>query len=134
MAAMEVELHWSGTGLRFESDVGGGVTLDGDAEAGPSPMQSLLLGLAGCMAIDVIVILEKMRVPLEGLAVRVSGIRAPEPPRRFTEITLLYEVSGIDASNTSKLDRAIELSRDRYCSVFHTLNPDTVIRIETRLD
>src|SRR5690625_7440830 len=101
MAAMEVELHWSGTGLRFESDVGGGVSLDGDAEAGPSPMQSLLLGLAGCMAIDVIVIVEQMRVPCEGLAVRVSAVGDREPARRCTEIALLYDVSGVDAGNTA---------------------------------
>ncbi len=133
MAGMEVELRWAGAGLRFESGTAGGLVIDGDAEAGPSPMQSLLLGLAGCMAVDVIMILEKMRVPLEGLTVRVEGERAPEPPRRFTQIRLVYETSGLAPADGEKLDRAIELSRDKYCSVLHTLRPDTVVSIETRL-
>jgi putative redox protein len=133
MADMEVELHWSGEGLRFESGVAGGGIIDGDAEAGPSPMQALLLGLAGCMAVDVIMILQKMRVPLEGLAVRVAGDRAPEPPRRFTRITLVYETRGLAPADEDKLTRAIELSRDKYCSVLHTLRPEIEVGIETLL-
>jgi putative redox protein len=133
MAAMEVELRWQGEGLRFESGVPGGGLIDGDAEAGPSPMQSLLLGLAGCMAVDVIMILQKMRVPLEGLTVRVAGERAPEPPRRFTSIDLIYETRGLAPEDGEKLDRAIALSREKYCSVLHTLRPDLAVSIETAL-
>jgi putative redox protein len=107
--------------------------IDGDAEAGPSPMQSLLLGLAGCMAVDVVMILQKMRVPLEGLAIRAEGERAPEPPRRFTQIRLVYETRGLAPADSDKLDRAIELSREKYCSVLHTLRPDTLVSIETVL-
>lgn len=133
MAGMEVELRWLGDGLRFESGVAGGGIIDGDAVEGPSPMQSLLLGLAGCMGVDVVMILQKMRVPLEGLTVRVVGERAPEPPRRFTEISLVYEARGLAPEDESKLQRAIDLSRDTYCSVLHTLRPDTKVSIETRL-
>lgn len=133
MADMDLELSWSGQGLRFESGVAGGVVIDGDAVDGPSPMQSLLLGLAGCMAIDVVMILEKMRVELEGLTVRVEGDRAPEPPRRFTRIRLVYETRGLAPEDGEKLERAIDLSRDKYCSVLHTLRPDTEVGIETRL-
>lgn len=134
MAGMELTLRWSGTGLHFESEVAGGVVvIDGDAQAGPSPMQSLLLGLAGCMAVDVVMILQKMRVPLEGLTVRVEGERAPEPPRRFTQILLVYETRGLLPEDGEKLERAIDLSRDKYCSVLHTLRPDTAITIETRV-
>jgi putative redox protein len=131
--AMEVELRWQGEGLRFEAGGPGGGIIDGDAEVGPSPMQSLLLGLAGCMAVDVVMILQKMRVPLGGLRVRVTGERAPEPPRRFTRIGLVYEVSGLAPEDGEKLDRAIALSRDKYCSVLHSLRPDIEVGIETRL-
>lgn len=133
MATMGVELDWQGEGLRFESSVAGGGIIDGDAEVGPSPMQSVLLGLAGCMAVDVVMILQKMRVPLEGLKVRVAGERAPEPPRRFTQITLVYETRGLAREDGEKLDRAIALSRDKYCSVLHTLRPDIALSIETSL-
>jgi len=132
MADMELELRWSGEGLRFHSDVAGGVVIDGDAVAGPSPMQSLLLGLAGCMAVDVVLILQKMRAAPEGLRVRVEGVRAPEPPRRFTAIRLVYETEGSVPVPQDRLEQAIALSRDKYCSVLHTLRPDTAIDIEIR--
>lgn len=132
MADMELELRWSGSGLRFDSDVAGGVVIDGDAVDGPSPMQSLLLGLAGCMAVDVVLILQKMRAAPEGLTVRVAGVRAPEPPRRFTAIELVYETQGSVPVARERLEQAIALSRDKYCSVLHTLRPDTEISIEVR--
>lgn len=132
MADMQVVLQWTGEGLQFE---GGGegtgwARLDGNAETGPSPMQALLLGLAGCMAADVIEILRKMRVPLTGLVVRVDGDRAPEPPRRFTRIRLVYETRGVEASDEEKLRRAIALSEEKYCSVLHTLRPDIDFTVE----
>lgn len=132
MVDMELELNWSGAGLRFDSEVAGGVIIDGDAVVGPSPMQSLLLGLAGCMAVDVLMILQKMRAAPEGLTVRVEGVRAPEPPRRFTAIWLIYETRGSVPIAQEKLEHAIALSRDKYCSVLHTLRPDTAISIEIR--
>lgn len=131
---MNTALRWTGEGLRFEAEGAGHVVIDGDAEVGPSPMQALLLGLAGCMAVDVVMILQKMRVPLEGMKVRVEGERAPEPPRRFTQIRLIYEVRGLPREAEDKLDHAIALSREKYCSVLHTLRPDISIGIETLLD
>jgi putative redox protein len=131
MAAMNVTLRWTGEALRFEGGgAGSWVALDGNAEAGPSPMQAVLLGFAGCMAADVIEILGKMRVPLAGLSVKVEGERAPEPPRRFTAIRLVYEVEGVPPEGEDKLARAIELSKEKYCSVLHSLRPDIDFRIE----
>lgn len=131
MAAMNVTLRWAGEALRFEGGgAGSWVSIDGNAEAGPSPMQAVLLGFAGCMAADVIEILGKMRVPLAGLSVKVEGERAPEPPRRFTAIRLVYEVEGVPPEGEDKLARAIELSKEKYCSVLHSLRPDIVFEIE----
>lgn len=131
MAAMNVTLRWTGEALRFEGGgAGSWVSIDGNAEAGPSPMQAVLLGFAGCMAADVIEILGKMRVPLAGLSVRVEGERAPEPPRRFTAIRLVYEVEGVPPEGEDKLARAIELSKEKYCSVLHSLRPDIAFQIE----
>jgi putative redox protein len=130
---MVVEVHWEGE-LRFEAMGRGGVPVvtDGDGAAGPSPMELLLIGLAGCMGVDVVDILKKMRVPIEGLVVRAEGDRRAEPPRRFQSVRLTYQVQGVPDGDRDKLQRAVDLSRDTYCSVLHTLQPDLdlAIRIE----
>ncbi|RMH17977.1 MAG: OsmC family peroxiredoxin [Gemmatimonadetes bacterium] len=128
----QVTLRWKGEGLLFEGGPDGvpSVTIDGDSHLGPSPMDTLLLALAGCMAADVRVILEKGRVPLAGLAVRVSGARAASPPRRYTSIRLVFEVDGPAPEHASKVERALALSRETYCSVLHTLDPDLEVAIE----
>jgi len=136
MSDVAVTLRWTGEGLRFEGEVDGGASLvvDGGGKEAPSPMQSLLAALAGCMGIDVVEILRKMRVPLESLEVRVEGDRAPEPPRRYTRIGLVYRVRGVEAEHEDRVWRAIELSREKYCSVLHTLRPDVEVGIEAVLD
>jgi putative redox protein len=132
-----VTLRWAGEGLRFEGGAEGGpaVRLDGAGAAGASPMQSLLLALGGCTAADVVDILGKMRVPLEGVGVevRLESERAPDPPRRYTRIRLLYRVSGLAAEHEAKVRRAVALSHETYCSVLHTLRADTALETEVQL-
>lgn len=124
--AVLVNLEWTG-GLRFRGGREGGaaLTVDGDGAEGPSPMETLLLALAGCTAADVVEIGRKMREPLEGASfrVRVEGERAPEPPRRYTRVRLRYTWRGAGLSRAN-LERAIRLSQEKYCSVLHTLRPD----------
>lgn len=134
MSVSEVSLRWRGDGLVFVGGVSGGpeITLDSDGKAGPSPTQALLLSLAGCMGVDVRMILEKSRVPLESLEVRIEGERVEDPPRRFRAIRLTYRVRGPRAEDEAKLARAIELSREKYCSVLHTLRPD--IELDVRVE
>jgi putative redox protein len=133
MSDLTVEVAWDDA-LRFEAAGRGGtaIVLDGDAVHGPSPMEALLMGLAGCMAVDVVDILRKMRVPFTALRVRAEGDRRAEPPRRFTAIRLVYTTDGIPASDRDKLQRAIDLSRDTYCSVLHSLQPD--LDLDVRID
>ncbi|MDP1572404.1 MAG: OsmC family protein [Vicinamibacterales bacterium] len=120
---MTAALTWTGD-LRFEATVGSvSLTVDGKGAEGPSPMQALALGLAGCMAIDVVDILQKGRHPLIGLEAALSGERAEEPPRRFVRITLHYTVRG--EVPPAAVERAIQLSRDKYCSVWHSMRQDT---------
>lgn len=125
-ATKRVSLRWSGEGTRFEGGPDGALpaVIDGDSRAGPSPMDALLLGLAGCMAADVVLILEKSRVPLESLVIDVEGDRAENPPRRYERIRLTYRVTGPSEEDAPKLQRAVDLSRETYCSVLHTLRPD----------
>ena len=129
-----VQLRWAGEGLVFRggADSGPELTIDGDGSEGASPMQLLLLSLAGCMGVDVVLILQKSRVPLEALDVEVIGERAESEPRKFVSIELVYRVRGPGPEHESKLQRASDLSRDKYCSVLHSLHPeiDFAIRVE----
>lgn len=131
MADKHVVLRWSGEGDRFEGGTPGGpiAVVDGDGRAAPSPMDGLLLSLAGCMAIDILMILQKGRVPVDALEVEIEGDRAPDPPRRFTRLVLTVRVAGPGEGDDKKIQRAVDLSRDRYCSVFHTLRTDLDVEI-----
>lgn len=98
------------------------MTVDSASAAGPSPMQALAFGLAGCMAMDVVFVLQKGRHDLRGLRADLKGYRAADHPRRFTKIELHYTVNGGVAPE--HVERAIALSRDKYCSVWHSLRQD----------
>ena len=113
------ELTWDGE-LRFDAtSAGHRVVIDSDAGQGPSPMQTLAMSLAGCMAIDVIDILKKGRHAVRTLKVTFTGVRAADPPRKFEEITLHFTIGG-EVPRTA-IDRALGLSREKYCSVWHSM-------------
>jgi len=99
---------------------------------GPSPMQLLLISLAGCTAMDVIGILEKKRQRVTGFEVNVVGDRVPDPPQRFENIEMEFVVRGhqIDAV---AVERAIELSENKYCSVSANLRPSARISSRYRI-
>lgn len=126
-----VELRWTGEGETFTGTGAADVpiTIDGDSEFGPGPMDTLLLSLAACMAIDVLLILRKSRVPVEDMTVTVEGERAEEHPRRFTRIRIAYVLEGPGEEHERRLRRAVELSKDRYCSVIHSLRTDIDITV-----
>lgn len=132
VADVEVFLGWTGAGLRFEgrgrSAVG--LSMDGDREDAPSPVETLLLSLAGCMAADLVDIGGRMRLPIESVEVHGTGDRRTEPPRRYTGVRLVFSVGGVPESDEAKLRRALELSAEKYCSVMHTLRPDLPIETE----
>ncbi len=83
-------------------------------EGGISPMKLLLLSVAGCTAYDVVTILQKMREPIKGLEVEISGERREEHPRIYNRVHLHYRIHG--RVKEEKAKRAIELSQDKYCS------------------
>ncbi len=86
----------------------------GGKNHGPSPMELLLVGLAGCTGIDVIDILKKKRLDVTGLEVRVEGVRAETYPMVYTEIQVAYIVTGKDIP-ASAVEQAIQLSEEKYC-------------------
>jgi len=127
----QVRVRWTGEGLAFEAGPDGGpsITVDSNVEKGPSPTHLLLTALASCMAVDVKMILEKSRVPLESIEVEAVGRRAETAPRRFLSIALTYYLRGPEKEHEAKLRRALDLSRDKYCSVMHSLDPDIEVEL-----
>jgi putative redox protein len=132
MADVTARVRWTGVGLQFVAGGAGKphMLLDGDGAVAPSPLTTLMLALGGCTAADIVDITNKMRVPLGGLELVLEGDRAPEPPRRFTRIRMVYRASGVAESDREKVRRAHDLSHEKYCSVLHTLRLDTEIGTE----
>lgn len=97
----------------------------GGGGAAPTPMELVLMGLAGCTGVDVVSILETMRQPLRGLTVEVEFERAADHPRVYTRVVLRYRLQG--ELDPDRVDRAVALSRDRYCSVSAMLAPTVPI-------
>jgi putative redox protein len=119
------ELVWSGD-LRFDASSGtNSAIIDGDSRAALSPTQYAAIGLAGCMAADVVDILRKGRHPLTALRVTFTGTRAEQPPRRFLQIELRFDVHG--SVPPDAVERAIALSREKYCSVWHSFRQDIAL-------
>ena len=103
------------------------LSLDSASKEGASPMQALAFALAGCMAMDVVHVLRKGRHELRGLRVDLSAQRAPAEPRRFTHITLHYTITG--SIPDEPVARAIQLSREKYCSVWHSMRQDIELEV-----
>lgn len=128
---------WTG-GLRFvyQSTTGHGLVTDAPVEAGglntaATPMELVLLGLIGCTGVDVSSILLKMKEPLEGLEVVAEYERAQEHPKVYSKIHLKYLVKG--QVSEKKLQRAIGLSENNYCSVSAMLSKSVEITNEYEL-
>jgi len=125
------ELVWSGD-LRFDASGGAHtIVVDGDSRQGLSPTQHAAIGLAGCMAADVVDILRKGRHKLTALRVTFTGTRAEQPPRRFLQIELRFDVQGDVPAEA--VERAIALSRDKYCSVWHSFRQDITLSTAVHL-
>jgi len=124
-----VKLAWKKEGLLFgASTAHGSVDLASGLDEpgnGVTPMELLATALGGCTAMDVVSILVKMRQPLEAISVEVSGERAEEHPKRFTSLEVVYRFKG--DLDERKVERAISLSEERYCSVEATLRPSVPI-------
>src|SRR6478736_579300 len=101
------------------------LTLDSAGHAGPSPVQALAFSLAGCMAMDVVHILKKGRHDLKGLAIALVAERAQENPHRVTAVDIAFTVTG--SVPEALVQRAIDLSHEKYCSVWHSLRQDITL-------
>jgi putative redox protein len=127
-------LTWS-RDLVFAGTTPQGYELDFDAEAqwGCKPTEALLLSLGGCMAIDVVSILKKMRMDISGFRIEMQGERNPDPPQYFRSVEMTLHLSGRNL-DSRRIDRAIALSREKYCYVYNSLRPDLDLKILTIIE
>ena len=122
MAIKTASVTLDGEGQRFTASVGSGHALildDGNGDTGPRPAELIPLALAGCTAMDVISILRKKRMNVTRYEVRTSGVQMEEHPHAFTRIDVIHHVDG--DVEVAAVERAIELSATKYCSVGSTL-------------
>jgi putative redox protein len=123
-------------GVSFVAETGSGhaIVIDGAPDAGgrnigPRPMELVLAGTAACTAFDVVWILKKARQPVAGCTVEAEAERAAEDPKVFTRIHLIYLVSG-KGLKRSQVERAVKLSKEKYCSATLMLAKTAAISFE----
>jgi putative redox protein len=125
------DLTWIGD-LKFSATTSkASMSLDSAGVAGPSPVEALVLALAGCLSTDVTHILTRGRHPLRALRSHVIADRAPEDPHRLVRVALALTIEGDVPPDA--VDRAIALSRDKYCSVWHSMRQDIDLTVTFEL-
>ncbi len=104
------------------------IEFDANLQWGCKPTDALVLGLAGCTAIDVFMFLQKMHVEIGDFKIDIVAERNPTPPQYYKTIEMVLNITGkkLDAK---KVERAIALSHDKYCSVYHSLRKDMIVRV-----
>lgn len=125
----EIEAEWRG-GNSFigRNSIGGTVQMGViNEQPGVSPMELILVGLAGCTGVDLANILEKKQEPVKALKVKVRGKRADIHPKVYTEIEVTYLLWG-KGINPASVEQAIKLSEEKYCSVSAMLRLGATIR------
>ena len=119
---MECTVRWSGSGMSFIAETGSNhvLAMDGAPDGGgrnlaPRPMETVLAGMGGCTAYDVMVILQKSGQDVTGCEVRLEAERATTDPKVFTRIHTHFVVRGHDLKRNI-VEQAIRLSHEKYCS------------------
>lgn len=129
-----VETVWT-RGMAFETNISDHhLVLDahskfGGENRGPRPKPLLLFSLAGCTGMDVVSLLEKMRVEIDGFKIFVTGELTDEHPKYYHKIHIRYQFSGREI-NRKKVEKAVNLSQDKYCGVSFMLKKAAEITYE----
>ena len=136
---MKASAKWI-DGVSFVAETGSGhaLVVDGAVEAGgrnlgPRPMELVLAGTAACTAFDVVWILKKARQRVTDCVVDADAERAPEEPRVFTRIHLRYRIRG-NGLNQAQVERAVNLSKEKYCSATLMLAKTAQISFEIEIE
>ncbi|MBY8909403.1 OsmC family protein [Salinicoccus roseus] len=132
---MIIKAQWKG-GMAYSSkgdSSGHEVTMDasssvGGSDSGPRPMEMVLHGVAGCMGIDLNVIMRHSMDNVESIDIEIDGERAEEDPKRFTNVDIIVKIKGDVAEKVAQ--RAVDLSAKKYCSAINSLNATVTTRLE----
>lgn len=136
---MKITLQRQNKAYHFTAFNADGATLQLDASPaiggenkGFRPMESLLAGLGGCAAIDLITILKKQRQPIDDLSIEITAERRSKPlPAIFDTIEAVFHLTGAIA--TTRIEKALDLVAEKYCSVYHILRPTANITLDYTL-
>lgn len=125
---MKAEVKWAGDELFIGvSESGHSIVLDANGGAiAPSPLENILISLGGCSSVDVISILQKARQDILDCKVEINATRVDSVPRLFSDIHLHFVITGNNV-NEKHVERAVNLSADKYCSVALMLNKSVKI-------
>jgi putative redox protein len=130
----EIEAEWQGDGAFIGKNLTGGKVQMGtlNDQPGVSPMELILVGLAGCTGVDIVDILRKKRQDVKAFKVKVRGLRTETYPMVYKKIEIIYQIWGDHVDRTA-VERAIQLSQDKYCSVSAMLRSVAEIRCDSEL-
>lgn len=105
------------------------IEFDAAQQWGCAPTESLLLSVAGCMGIDMVSFLQKMRCEIKSYKMDIVGERNPTPPQYYTSLEMVISLTGAGLT-PKKIERAIALSHEKYCSVYHSLRKDMKVKVD----
>lgn len=133
-----IKLHYQG-GLEFVAETPSGhqITMDGAPDfgggnKGPRPMELVLVALGGCSGMDIASILNKKRMDLKGIEINVKGEKAPEYPKKYTDVEIEFIVKGKNLTDEA-VGRAVELSMQKYCSVKATIEGTAKVKYSYKI-
>lgn len=129
---MKTITTWKSGGT-YESEQPNGDKIEINATGGFSPKALLLSGLAGCSGVDIVDILEKMRVPFSDLVMEAEAEQTDDYPKVFKDIHITYKIR-TEEENRDKVVKAIELSLDKYCGVAAMLKKNSAIHYSLIID
>lgn len=125
---LQRDLYFLGTTQR-----GYEVEYDVTYQEGCSPTETFLMSLGGCMSIDVVHILRKMRCEIDHYEMTMEGTRNPDPPQFYRSFDLMIHISG-KGITPRRIERAISLSREKYCSVYHSIRKDIEVNVRYEIE
>lgn len=132
-----INVKWT-DGMSFEADVNGfKLSMDADPEfggknKGPKPKPLMMVALAGCTGMDLVSLLNKMRVNYESFDIEVVGDLTEEHPKHFTKMKVIYHISGKDVDR-KKVEKAVSMSKEKYCGVSHSYKKVMEIEYEINI-
>ena len=129
MYSVEIVTHWKKEDEFVATVSGHDILMSANPDKGSSPKQMLLAGLAGCTGIDVVDMLKKMRVEFEAFSITVCAHQTDEHPKIYDHIKILYTFTGKNIDK-SKIEKAVKLSKEKYCGVSAMLAKASTIKFE----